>query len=255
MANRISSGGRLRELRLKRGKPQGFTLMEMVISLVILGIIALAIGGYLQLGTEGYISTVSRDRFQTEARFVLEKMTREIRHAAPNSIQVNGTCLSFYPIHNAGFYLGDPSTATIELVPTLGSEADWLAITASDALSLAVGLPSASAYATNPNHIRQVVAGEAGSGTVSVVLSRHLAFTSPGQRAYVYGEPVAYCQVGNLLMRNNVVVGNNLASLAFDAIGAGLQNNGMVHIGLVMNEPKSGETFSYDHTVQVMNVL
>ncbi|MGF1725772.1 PilW family protein [Photobacterium nomapromontoriensis] len=236
-------------------RQQGFTLIEMVMALVILGIISLAIGGYIQLGTEGYISTVSRDRFQAEARFILEKMTREIRHAAPNSIQVNGRCLSFYPIRYAGFYQGDPSTTTISIVPTLGSAADWLAIPKRGNLALAVGLPSASSYQFDPNHINQVTLGKPDSGSVSVVIDRPLAFTSPAKRAYVYGGSVSYCQAGNLLMRNDVVLGEHIKAMDFDAAGAGLENNGMVHIGLIMNNPKSGETFSYDHTVQVMNVL
>ena len=237
----------------------GFTLMEMVISLVILGIIALAIGSYLQLGAEGYVSTVSRDRVQSQARFALEKMTREIRHAAPNSLATMGSCISFYPIHLAGFTLGDTRTTNIELVPTIGDEGDWQAITSNDKLALAVGLGNSAEYAAQPFKINRVAAGPDGNNTVLVNVSAPLENRSPANRAYAYGQPVSFCLEANVLRRksgnSSAVIAEQVSSFDVAVNGKGLENNSMVHLGLIFQDRRTGENFSYEHTVQVINVL
>ena len=69
-------------------KTRGFTLMEMIVTIVIGSFIMLGIAGYVQLGMKGYADTIDRQRMQTQAQFVLEKMSREIRHAVPNSFHV-----------------------------------------------------------------------------------------------------------------------------------------------------------------------
>lgn len=88
-------------------KDRGFTLMEMIVTIVVGSFIMLGIAGYVQLGMKGYADTIDRQRIQTQAQFVLEKMTREIRHAVPNSFHVPkdaSHCLEFVPIEYSGFY-------------------------------------------------------------------------------------------------------------------------------------------------------
>lgn len=70
-------------------KNRGFTLIEMVITIVVGSFIMLGIAGYLQLGAKGYADTIDRQKLQTQAQFVIEKMSREIRHAVPNSFFIN----------------------------------------------------------------------------------------------------------------------------------------------------------------------
>jgi MSHA biogenesis protein MshO len=94
-------------------KERGFTLIEMVITIVIGSIIMLGIAGYIKLGIKGYADSIDRQRVQTEAQFVIEKMSREIRHAVPNSFhEPDGTsnCLEFVPIEYSGFYAFSGST-------------------------------------------------------------------------------------------------------------------------------------------------
>ena len=100
-----------------------FYPVELIISIVILGIISLGIGSYLRLGAGSYVSAVDRERLQSEARFVIERLTREVRHAAPNSVSVeDGAAFSFYPVELAAFYFDQPSATAsqIELLPRPG---------------------------------------------------------------------------------------------------------------------------------------
>ncbi|NMT50501.1 PilW family protein, partial [Vibrio parahaemolyticus] len=78
-----------------------------VITIVVGSFIMLGIAGYLQLGAKGYADTIDRQKLQTQAQFVIEKMSREIRHAVPNSFFINEkekNCLMFMPIEHSGFY-------------------------------------------------------------------------------------------------------------------------------------------------------
>ena len=85
-------------------KTRGFTLIEMVVTMIVGAILVMGIAGFVELGTKGYAQSVDRQRLQTQAQFVLEKMTREVRHALPNVFVSDGLCLSFYPIIESGFY-------------------------------------------------------------------------------------------------------------------------------------------------------
>ena len=88
-------------------KIRGFTLMEMIITIVIGSVIMLGIASYVRLGFKGYSDTIDRQRLQTQAQFVIEKMSREIRHAVPNSFLIKDdekNCLTFVPIEYSGFY-------------------------------------------------------------------------------------------------------------------------------------------------------
>ncbi|PSW10217.1 prepilin-type cleavage/methylation domain-containing protein [Photobacterium sanctipauli] len=248
----------------KLNSQQGFTLMEMVIALVILGIISLAVGSYLQLGAQGYLGVVNRDRTQLIARFALEKMTREIRHAAPNSVSVDssGRCLSFYPVKLAGFYLHQPVGAAIDFSSTLGSDSDWKAITTN--YWLAVGFSSSEQYDTKTNAITVVVDGP-DAGVLTAQLSADLASSSPASRLYAYSEKVQYCfdsTLGSLhRLTNNASVSNNnliaqqVSEVYFNTEGLGMNSNGMVHIRLTLQREQSTETATYEHSVQVINVL
>ena len=55
-------------------KVRGFTLVEMVLTMVVGAILVLGIAGFVELGSKGYSDTVARQRLQTQAKFVLEKM-------------------------------------------------------------------------------------------------------------------------------------------------------------------------------------
>ncbi len=74
---------------------RGFTLVEMVLTLIVGSILVLGIAGFVELGTKGYADSVDRQRIQTQAQFVLEKLSREFRHAVPNSFSGSGNCLFF----------------------------------------------------------------------------------------------------------------------------------------------------------------
>ncbi len=87
---------------------RGFTLIEMILTIIVGGIIVLGIAGFVEIGMKGYSETIERQRLQTQAKFVLEKMSREIRHSVPNIVSNSAvssadSCVSFYPIDYSAF--------------------------------------------------------------------------------------------------------------------------------------------------------
>ncbi len=84
---------------------------------------------------------------------------------------------------------------------------------------------------------------------------------SPAKRLYLYGEQVSFCFDGNRQLtrqvkgKGEVVLSDKLASFDVNVTGAGLNSNGVVHMALSFEDPRSGETSNYNHSVQVINVL
>jgi len=91
----------------------GFTLVEIIIVIAIMGIIGglstLIIGRSL----DAYAALERREKLQTSIRLAVERISRELRHALPNSICVSngGACVfgagsyfHFIPIIDSGRY-------------------------------------------------------------------------------------------------------------------------------------------------------
>ena len=75
----------------------GFTLMEMIIVIVLLGIIGVAGAEFVNQAFKGFSSTETRTQIYEEAKTGLIRMEREIHLAVPNAINISagGTTVSF----------------------------------------------------------------------------------------------------------------------------------------------------------------
>lgn len=102
-------------------RQSGFTLVEIIIVIAIMGIIGglstLIIGRSL----DAYAALERRENLQTSIRLAVERMSRELRHALPNSICVSngGACIvgagsrfHFIPVLDSGRYQDAAGTYT-----------------------------------------------------------------------------------------------------------------------------------------------
>lgn len=81
-------------MRLQRSRPtieSGFTLIELVITIVVVGIIAGVLFPVIYFGTESYRQQVARTELQSRGRLAMERITREIRQAVPNTVRISTT--------------------------------------------------------------------------------------------------------------------------------------------------------------------
>ena len=109
----------------------GFTLIELILVIVVLGILAVSVTSYIGLGARMYAETADRDQLLSQSRFAIERLVRELRNVVPNSVRVSGSCIEFMPLLNAGRYASIPTAAQSgRATAAVGSEVATAAATA-----------------------------------------------------------------------------------------------------------------------------
>ncbi|WP_413112664.1 type II secretion system protein J [Thaumasiovibrio sp. DFM-14] len=235
---------------------KGFTLLEMVITLMVVAVLSLAVTGMISLAADGYSSGQQREQLQGEARFLLGRLSQEIRHAIPNSLSVDEGCLSFYPAILSGFYLDDRDNP-LQVLPLPSERSAWLSPGARDGWQVAVGLGLPSQFSEAPRVVGDIEQLEP-DAPLRLTLSEDLTTRSSGQRLYLFDQPVSFCVEGRYLYRGyqgqRAVLGDQIDQLAFHVVGGGLHGSGLVNIDLGLIGRRSGERAQFNHSVQVLNV-
>ncbi|WP_194687977.1 PulJ/GspJ family protein [Vibrio sp. S17_S38] len=250
-------------------KQAGFTLIELIITIVVMAIMIMGIAGFVELGTKGYADTVDRQQLQNQARFVVEKLTREIRHAVPNSFEKTDKCISFYPIDYAGAYAVLPTTdeSTFKFVVVSGGITDPTKLNGKKLVINPSTQGDFDINSSNSIELKNVSYDKHIFSTTvdSVEFNQGTVVNSVGNRLYIYSNKVKYCIDGSQLTRefndsgNPIQVGENLTDRSSFASGNtndlssdSLARSGLVHIRLYFKQ--NDEVTNYDSDIQVLNV-
>lgn len=215
-------------------KRDGFTLPELIIVIVILGIVGAVAGIFIKSPIDAYLDQIRRATLVDSAEMVLRRMAIDIRRAVPNSVRIDqnspgcpaGQCVEMLNALNGARYRDQPATG-----PGGGNQAKRLRFTAPDdafnvqgpftelAGSTAhwlviynLGSGDADAYAVggSPNVITPTgtaitVTPEAGlfSGEFNVTLGtdHEFRYESPAKRVYLVDRPIMYRCSGGVLTR------------------------------------------------------
>ncbi|MGF1752914.1 prepilin-type N-terminal cleavage/methylation domain-containing protein [Vibrio makurazakiensis] len=236
---------------------QGFTLIEMVVTMIVGGILVLGIAGFVELGARGYADTVDRQRLQTQAKFVLEKITREVRHAVPNMLNQDAvlpgaSCISFFPIITSGIYT--ESGADIQFVVGDGT------LTTADLALLSLVINPTEAVPTN-NVFPLALVTETDDTFFLTGEATNLVGNSVSNRHYVYnpdGE-VSYCIVNGRVWRSVdngtlIPISDNGVTGTLGYQPADVQRNGVVHLEFDFRNEEGDELTNFQQDVQVINV-
>ena len=110
------------------GRGCGFTLIEMVVVILLLGIVGAGVAAFIVRPVEGYRDLARRTALVDAAESALRRMQRDIRTALPNSVRATNTASGFavelIPVLDAGRY-SDSGAGTEKLIFTGGGDDEF----------------------------------------------------------------------------------------------------------------------------------
>ncbi|RVT45976.1 type II secretion system protein [Rheinheimera sediminis] len=216
---------------------RGFSLVELILVIVLLGIVSTLSLSYLSGGAEMYAQSADRERLLSQSRFVIERLTRELRNALPNSVRIStdGLCVEFIPLKFAGRYTELPgvnAATALDMTFFSGQSSSQSAFS-----SLIAEGDFITVYPTQPEHyyskdrtleLKGAIAADESSGQrvtleFNSVTAAGFPQASPNQRFFVWSSPVRYC----LLTESNSQTPNSYHIYRFS------------HYGVLAQEPQT----------------
>jgi len=208
-------------------KNNGFTLIEMVIVIILVAIIAMVSSKFFTNVVTGYTDTEIRISLSQMGRIAVEKVTRELRNALPNSIRTTSTCIEFIPIlttttyqhKNISYTLSPPVTSKVLAVDGESSASNQV-----DALNLTFNPVGGTNYylsvyptgsgngdpyqGTTPgvlsNYSSKTFVNSPSNTITRLTMSASYLYTrhSPTQRLFIVTQPISFCVTSGLLNRH-----------------------------------------------------
>ncbi len=180
---------------------QGFTLVELVAVIMVMGILAVGTVRFITDSSAGLASTITRTELAGDARFAIDRISRSLRDALPNSVRVAGGCLEFVPILAASAYGTLPVAAAATSFLVVPFDPPPVVMGAR-----AVVYPSAAVYTVgSPGVISEPVTLSAPDAnnevTVTMAAAHQFSAPSPNQRVFLVATPISYCVDGGSLWR------------------------------------------------------
>jgi len=272
---------------------KGFTLMELVLVIVILSIMSVGISGFITLSTKTYLNATNRDELIGNARFVIERLSRELRNAVPNSIRTNSwagdrlQCIQFTPISASTVYTDipvkpEPASKELSVIPFEDVSGNpYQCDSASGCTDLVTVYPinSDEIYDDHTNEDGKIfridnIDSSSTPWKINILNSQNIHFNedSPTKRLYITNEQVSYCVYPGLIIRfrDDITEGSQtipgstrfyMAGYVIDDISGHLPFNYQpatlkrnAVVQIHLEFTKEDESYVFDHEVHINNV-
>ena len=268
-------------------RPHGFTLIELVMVIVVMGVIGATLAAFMRKPVDAYFDTARRAALTDVADTAVRRISRDIGGALPNSIRnPSSSCIEFIPTRTGGRYRAEPdalvagnqANAILDF-SAADTSFNMLAnnsllppeqqIRANDVVVVYnLGIAGADAYAGDNTAV--VSAVTSGAESTITMAAKQFPLASPVGRFHVVpGDEkiVAFvCNAGRLLRSSNhaynnscptsgatvAVLAQGVASCSFVYNTSDLQRNGLVQMTMALTD-SSGESVSLYHEVHVGN--
>lgn len=265
-------------------RPSGFTLIEMVMVMTIVGIVAAMVAVFIRAPVEGYVDSVRRAELTDAAEAALRRIQRDVRLALPNSLRQTADGFEFIQTRSGGRYRDEADgstggnflrfTATVNpcgnnrCFDVLGPLPEMA--TGDFVVVYNLGVPGADAYAGSNRAAIQSIAGNTVTLAANPFAAQSPPLPSPGARFQVVGQNervVRYTCVGGVLTRHAgcdfantasgctaaVLAGSptTTASCAIDYLSAETHRNGLLYIALTLSS--GGESVTLFNQIHVDN--
>ena len=260
----------------------GFTLVEMVVVITIVGILAAGAALFIRNPTQAFIDSENRANLTDRADTALRRMARDIRNALPNSVRVNvngaDSFIEFVPVNSAGRYRASVGSSASDNPLDFDLAADTfdvlgpsVSVAAGDRLVIYnLGIPGSDVYEGSNSRALQTT----GNLTVLSFSGGTFPQESPSSRFFIVSTPVSYvCDMTNrVLLRyggyatqfnqpstvaalNGLaparILANGLTTCQVDYVPGILQRSGVITIFLGFTQDAA--TVTLMHQVNVVN--
>lgn len=209
------------QLKQGAGKQKAFSLLELILVIVLLGVMAGGAGLLITTPIQAYNAQLSRQQLVDQAEMALRQIARDIRRALPNSVRVDPTGTAIEMVNTV-----DGARYRDEFGGGFTADDDILSFTTADSHFNFLGLLNFSAigvlvnrrlviYNTIPANIyNEAVTGPvpgiitppgttltlsnpAGEHHIEMNPAFRFSQQSPGQRAFIIDGPISYiCNTG-----------------------------------------------------------
>ncbi|SEB00519.1 PilW family protein [Alkalimonas amylolytica] len=236
---------------------RGFTLIELITSIVLLSILAISVTSFIGFAARMYVDVSEREQVLGQSRFAIERLSRELRSAVPNSVRIAGSgalqCVEFTPFVISGLYLQAPISPDAATELELASATGFAEVQGNERLVI-YPRETADIYdATRAYNVllNGITPDASGSDAVAHLAASHsFPKHSPERRFYLLATPVSYCVQGNQLWR---YTGYGFAATQPEpaAMGTGV----LMAEGLRISALPAGQVFRYDAPVLSRNAV